>query len=306
MELISKYRPTLFKNVIGQGDICNSIQSALKQGRGRTFLLAGPSGVGKTTIARIIAKKVGCTPINLHEVDGASNTGIDAMRGITSHFDYKSFDNSARVVIVDECHAISTQAWKSLLKSIEEPPEDVYWVLCTTEIGKVPKEVKTRSMTYELSPVARESLFQFLMTIAEKEKLPINKCAEGIDVLADLAQGSPRLGLSMLAKTGHLTDEEEIADLCSEQGGGASKEAIHLCRLLMNGKSTWKEVQECIRDIASPPESVRIVVLNYMAAVALKKPKPINELAIMEEFAEPFQDREGKAPILLACARLKL
>ncbi len=306
MELINKYRPKLFKHVIGQDEICRSIRKAIKDGTGRSFLLAGPTGVGKTTLGRLIAKDVGCPPNEVMEIDGASNTGIDDMRGITSHFGYKSLTGHPRVIIVDECHAISAQAWKSLLKSIEEPPEDVYWVLCTTELGKVPAEIKKgRCLVYSLKPISFEEIRESVFWVGKNEGMAIIDSPKGLNVIADLAQGSMRAGLSMLAKAGHLTDEDDIMEICSEEGGGANKEAIDLCRLLM-GNTNWKQVATCISNISSPPESVRIVVLRYMSAVALKKPKPQKELAIMEEFSEPFQDREGKAPILLACARLML
>jgi DNA polymerase-3 subunit gamma/tau len=303
-ELITKYRPRTFKQVLGQDQVCKSIQVVLSKERSRSFLLAGPSGVGKTTLGRLIAKKVGCPPKDIIEVDGATNTGIEKMREVTSHLQYKSFGNQSRVIIVDECHAISKQAFQSLLKSVEEPPEGVYWVLCTTELTKVPKEIKTRCTVYELKPVSEKLILNLVSEVAEKSILPIRKSEEALSTIAELAQGSPRTALSMLAKAAHLTNEEDVQVLCAE-AGVAGKEAIDLCRALMKGAG-WKELCSIIKDISASPESVRIVVLHYISSVAIKKPNPQKELAIMEEFAEPFQDREGKAPLLLAIARLTL
>ena len=301
-ELILKYRPTSFDEVVGQESVCKSISIALRKKRGRSFLLSGPSGVGKTTIGRIIAKEVGCKSFDLIEVDGASTTGIDAMRELTTHLLYKAVGGSSRVVIVDECHSVSAQAFKSLLKILEEPPENVYWVLCTTELSKVPKEVRTRCLDYVLKLVSRAEILKLLAEIAKAERLPIRRNSEALIEIAEAAEGSPRLALSMLARCGHLKDEDEVRALCTGEVG-TSKEAIDLCRLLMKGAS-WKDLRTCIEKIVSPPESVRIVVLRYMTTVAIKGKDPQRMLAIMDEFSQPFLDREGKAPLLLAVGRL--
>ena len=301
--LINKYRPQELDQVVGQEDVIKSIQIAMQQNRGRAFLLSGPSGVGKTTIARIIPRwKVG-SKVDLLEVDGATATGIDSMREITAHLKFKSIGGGKRAIIVDECHAISAQAFKSILKNIEEPPEGVYWILCTTEYAKVPKEIKTRCLDYKLKPVSTADVRGIIKDIARKERMPVARSSEALDVIAEMSEGSPRQAISMLAQCGHLRDAEEIEALCSAEA--SSKEAIDICRLLMKG-ANFKQLASCISNIQGSPESVRIIVLRYMTTVALKKPNPQKELAIMDEFSEPFQDREGKAPILLACARLTL
>ncbi len=301
-ELINKYRPTSFDDIKEQSAVCKSISIALKKKRGRSFLLSGPSGVGKTTIGRIIAKEIGCKSFDLIEVDGASTTGIDAMRELTTHLLYKSIGGSPRVVIIDECHAVSAQAFKSLLKILEEPPENVYWILCTTVLSKVPKEVRTRCLDYVLKPVSRTTILELLVEIAKAERLPIRKNKDALAEIADAAEGSPRQALSMLARCGHLKDEDEVRALCTGEVG-TSKEAIDLCRVLMKGAS-WRDLCTCIGKIESSPESVRIIVLRYMTTVAIKGKDPQRMLSIMDEFSQPFLDREGKAPLLLAAGRL--
>ncbi len=301
-ELINKYRPTSFDDIKGQSAVCKSISIALKKKRGRSFLLSGPSGVGKTTIGRIIAKEIGCKSFDLIEVDGASTTGIDAMRELTTHLLYKSIGGSPRVVIVDECHAVSAQAFKSLLKILEEPPENVYWILCTTVLSKVPKEVRTRCLDYVLKPVPGIDIIDLLVEVAKAERLPIRKNRDALAEITDAAEGSPRQALSMLARCGHLKDEDEVRALCTGEVG-TSKEAIDLCRVLMKGAS-WKEIITCIGKIESSPESVRIIVLRYMTTVAIKGKDPQRMLSIMDEFSQSFLDREGKAPLLLAAGRL--
>lgn len=300
-ELINKYRPTNFTGVIGQDSICKSIKLALKKKRGRSFLLSGPSGVGKTTIGRIIAKSVGCSPIDIIEVDGATTTGIDAMRELISHLAFKNIGGSPRAIIVDECHAISAQAFKSLLKILEEPPEGIYWILCTTEFSKVPQAVRTRCLDYKLKSVSKDNIRSLIVAIAKEEKLPIRKSKSSVQIIIDFAEGSPRQAISMLAQCGHLKEPEEVEALCTAEA--SSQEAIDLCRLLLKG-ANWKQLCSCINKINVSSESVRIIVLRYMSAVAIKGGKPQLTLAVMDEFSQPFLDREGKAPLLLACGRL--
>ncbi len=305
--LINKYRPQSFDQVLGQEGVCKSIQVNLRKGRGRSFLLSGPSGVGKTTIGRLIAAEVGSRSLDTIEIDGATNSGVEHMREITSHLGYRTLGGKARTIIVDECHSISAQAWKSLLKNIEEPPEGIYWVLCTTDYAKVPKEIKTRCLDYKLREVPRASIFKLISDVARSERLPIRTSKTARGIIATNAEGSPRLALSMLAQCGHTTDEEEVDDLCTRYEGSTA-EAIELCRLFMGRqKPTLSQALDCIKKIEAPPETVRIIVLRYMTAVILKSRRNQDAvLAIMEEFSEPFQDREGKAPLVLACARLLL
>jgi len=301
-ELINKYRPTSFDDVIGHDSVVRSIKAALDGKRGRSFILGGPSGVGKTTLARIIAKHVGAKAFDIVEIDGATHTGIDAMRGITERLQYKSFGGGARAVIVDEAHSISKPAVRSLLKAIEEPPDGVYWLLCTTEPASIPKEIRTRCLSYDLKPVPDEDILALLMGVTKAEGLPIANSDEALTVLVEAADGSPRQALSFLAECGHTKDLSEIRILI-KQAAVASKEAIDLCRLLIKGAS-WKELTACIAKLDGQPESVRIIVLRYMSSVALKEGKPGRALAIMDAFAQPFQDREGTAPLILACGGL--
>ncbi len=125
-----KYRPKDFDEVVGQDAVVKSLQQAVKNNAGHTFLFTGLSGVGKTTLARITAATVGCVSSNLIEIDAATHTGVDDMRDVTFSLKYKPIGvGSVKVIIVDECHMLSKSAWNSLLKVLEEPPAWVYWML---------------------------------------------------------------------------------------------------------------------------------------------------------------------------------
>src|SRR3989304_1453147 len=146
MTLHTKYRPKHFEEVIGQIEIVKSLQNLIETGKmPKSFLFTGPSGTGKTTLARIIANKLGCDIQNIIEVDAATNTGVEDMRVLCEGLRYPAFGlTTVKVAIVDECQEISKSSWSSLLKIIEEPPSHLYFVFCTTEPSKVLDTIKTR------------------------------------------------------------------------------------------------------------------------------------------------------------------
>lgn len=301
-----KYRPTAWEDVVGQRTTVLSLRKVLKEGRSRSFLFVGPSGVGKTTLARLVARAVGARDVV--EVDGATHTGIDAMRGLSDSLQYSTIDGSARCVIVDECHAISRQAIQSLLKIVEEPPPGVYWALCTTEADKVPQTIKTRCATYVLKPISDDIVLDYLVGIKEKEALSIPE--EGLELITAAAAGSLRQALVYLAECGDFKKTSSVKEVVSRDATG-SAEAIDLCRLLLgcavaDRRCSWSDFAKLLRAIDTPAESVRIVVLNYMNTVALggNERKAMAALQVASCFQQPFTDREGKAPLTLACARV--
>lgn len=303
-ELHLKYRPSSWEEVLGQRSVVKSLKQVLNKGLSRTFLLTGPSGMGKTTVARLIAKHVGCDSEEVLEIDGATNTGIDDMREIASRLHYASVGGSPRCVIVDECHAISRPSFQSLLKILEEPPPAVYWVLCTTEEGRVPKQIKTRCTTYALRPVSDKLLRDLLVRVREEEGFPISD--KGLRLVVEASEGSPRQALVFLAKCSHLKKSSSIRSVLEQSGEPA--EVIDLCRALLRvaeGYSIpWPQMAKLMRGISMPPETVRIIVLRYMSSVVLggSTEKAAAAVSVMINFRGPFLDREGSAPLTLACA----
>ena len=301
-----KYRPRNWGEVLGHKALLSSIKTALAKKSARTFLLTGGSGVGKTTIARLIAKEVGCSPSDIIELDGATNTGIDDMRNVIERLQYKSLSGNSRTVILDESHSVSKQAFQSLLKSLEEPPPDVYWVLCTTEPDRVPKNIRTRCLQYDLRPVSTDAILALLETVVSREKLIVKD--ETLEFIVEAAEGSPRQALVFLAECAELKDSASVKSLLKTVG--ESKEAVDLCRMLLSvasGKGVpWSGVAGLIRAVESPPETTRIIVLRYMAVVVLSgSPDKSGPAAdVLDAFATPFLDREGNAPLARACLQV--
>lgn len=302
-----KYRPSSWDQVVGQKSTVLSLRKTLSKGRSRTFLFTGPSGVGKTTLARLVAAQIGCTDGNILELDGATNTGIDDMRNLMERLQFATIDGSPRCVILDEVHAISQQAFKSLLKILEEPPNGVHWCLCTTEGDRIPKQIRTRCAAYSLRPVDDEALLDLLQKVKEKEGLRIPD--EGLDLIVDASEGSPRQALVYLAECGDFRKLASIRNVLT-QDREENAEIIEICRLLLSlsdGKSSWKDLAIKLRSLAIPAESARIIILRYMNTVVLSGGNKVEvALKIMSHFENPFLDREGLAPLTLACARLYL
>jgi DNA polymerase-3 subunit gamma/tau len=300
-QLHLKYRPKSFDEVIGHKAVKISLRKVVELGVNRTFLFVGPSGIGKTTLARLVAKAVGCSLGNVLELDAATNTGIDNMRELMERLQYRAVDGGPRCVILDEVHALSKPAFQSLLKILEEPPADIYWCLCTTEGDKVPKQVQTRCTTYALKPVDEEIIHRLLVEVWLQEKLTVP--GDYLRLISEASEGSPRQALVYLGACGHLKKRESIEAVLALPTT-SSPEAIDLCRLLLRN-ARWPEVAKALKTISGNAEGTRLVVLAYMNTVALSGgPKASTALRIMRSFSMPFLDREGKAPLTIACAKL--
>jgi DNA polymerase III gamma/tau subunit len=311
--LLVKYRPTRFEDVVGQDATVRSLKGVLGKNSAHAFLFTGPSGTGKTTLARIAAKQLGCTETEeVREVDAATYTGIDAMRELTATLNYKprrkaSGAEGKLALIVDEAHALSAQAWKALLKSVEEPPPWIYWFFCTTEPGKVPATIRTRCLAYALKPVSSNDLYDLLDKVAEKEGILKGEIGgKIIDLCAKEAGGSPRQALANLAACAEAKTRAEAVELL--HSAEDSPEAFELAQLLDKGKAPWTQVRDLLLGLTETnPESVRQVVRAYMTKAALGAESEKawgHRLEVLDAFSKPFNSGDGITPVILAAARV--
>ena len=170
MSLATKYRPNKWESVVGQKSIVEILnQQLLTQNIKNTYIFSGASGCGKTTIARLFAMAINKdrgTPI---EIDGASNSGVDNVRQIVESAKERSIDSEYKIYIIDECHALSNQAWQAFLKCIEEPPKYTIFIFCTTDPHKIPDTIKNRCMRFNFSRIESDLIYNRLLYICEQE-----------------------------------------------------------------------------------------------------------------------------------------
>lgn len=223
--LYRKYRPQDFGQVIGQEHIVQAISSAINDSKvAHAYLLSGGRGTGKTTIARIIARELGSSPSDIYELDAASNRGINEAREIRDNMQTLPFDSKYKVYILDEVHMFTKEAWNALLKTIEEPPAHVVFILATTDIDKVPETIVSRCQCYTLKKPSDAVLADVVKNVAKKEGYKILE--GGAELIALLGDGSFRDTLSTLDKVMSFVKEKEITRDDIANISGAPKEKL--------------------------------------------------------------------------------
>jgi len=300
---ITAYRPNKWDEVIGNDNCVVSLRKVLAENSSHAFLFTGPSGVGKTTVARLAAKELGTTDDNLVEVDAATHNGIDEMRELTETLKYRPLSGSIKSIIVDECHAVTRQAWQSLLKMVEEPPSWAYWFFCTTDGTRVPDTIQTRCSVYSLKLLNIRELQLLLEWVLACENRKLDPSI--IDLCSKEARGSPRRALAYLGQVINCQSREEAAAAI----GRLPEEAeapIALARALVKG-AKWPEIQSILVDLRNEnSESIRKIVLGYITTVLLdNKDETLlsKYLPILDEFSQTINYSDGISPIVLASAR---
>jgi len=249
--LYLRYRPQTFEDVVGQKHVAETLRNALRQDRiGHAYLFTGPRGTGKTSTARILAKAVNClaedvndrpdntcpicTAINqgrlmdLIEIDAASNTSVDDVRSLIEKVAFSPSEARYKVYVIDEVHMLSTSAFNALLKTLEEPPAHVIFILATTEPHKIPATILSRCQRFDFHRISTQQISQHLGEIAEREGLSVTP--EALGIIARSATGSMRDAISLLdqvASYGHTEiDDELVRDVLGMVSGLAISDFV--------------------------------------------------------------------------------
>ena len=298
--LALKYRPQTFEDLIGQEVVADTIINSIKANKiPNAYLFTGIRGIGKTTIARIVAKSLNCknkienlckenlcencksikdsSHIDVLEMDAASKTGVDDVRDLIEFSKYGPTSSKFKIFIIDEVHMLSKQAFNALLKTLEEPPEYLKFIFATTEIKKIPITVVSRCQRFDLSRIKSAELFDFLKKVKDKENGKISD--DALRLIVKISEGSVRDALSLLDRALLSLENTKELDLKKAQqifGYFDKSQLISLFKLILEGKET--EVINNYRQIYDQGIEPKIFINDFLELLYYFK--NINSLTI--------------------------
>lgn len=286
LALYRKYRPKTFAEVLGQEDIVSHLERSVKQRSvSHAYLFSGGRGTGKTTIARIFAAAIGCKDVDLYEIDAASNRGIDDVRVLREGVKTLPFQSPYKVYLIDEAHMLTKEAWNALLKTLEEPPEHVVFILATTDREKVPDTIISRCQSFVFRQPDLGSLRSFAIDVAKKEKIKLD--GPSAEIVAMSGDGSYRDTLSVLEKVvltakGGVVDADTVARVV----GAPSRDLVNriLCAIDSGDPEDGLLAVRAADKDRIDMEVYLTLILEKLRAVLLLRYAP----KYAEEFAEEF------------------
>lgn len=301
MNLYEKYRPKDFDEIVGQSSAVNILRAFEKKEKfPHAMLFTGPSGTGKTTLARIVANKVGAEGIDVREINSADFRGVDSVREIRNKMNLSPTHKKSkcRAYIIDEMHQQTKDAQNAMLKMLEDTPPHVHFFLCTTEPNKVIAAIKSRCTEIKTSLLLTDDAEKLLKKVSKKEGIKIAS-EDVFDKIITSADGSPRKMLVLLEAIEGIKGSDEQLEALSKSD--ASTFSIDLCRALFNGRGTsWKEVTAILSKIDDEPETTRRAVLGYARAILLKAGNK-RAIEVIQAFRDNYYDT-GNAGLILSCA----
>ncbi len=261
--LANKYRPKDFDDVVEQSAVVSILKRQLETDNIKNcYLFTAQAGVGKTSLGRIIARKLN-PDLAPTEIDAASNNSIDDIRKLIEDCQVKPLVGYYKIVILDECHALSNSAWQGLLKLIEEPPKNVVFIFCTTDSQKIPETILSRVQRFDLQRISLGGIINRLKDIISKESKEhnITYTEDALEYIAKIADGGLRSALSTLDKCLSYSLDINITNVLISIGKDYYTDFITLTNYIVDYKD--KEVLELIENIYNQGKDIKQFIKNY-------------------------------------------
>ena len=314
--LYRTWRPALWDEVVGQDHIVQTLKNAIATDRvGHAYLFAGPKGTGKTTSARLLAKGVNCLeeaiekrPCNhcanclavnegrfmdLIEIDAASNTSVDDVRELRDKINFAPSQGRFKVYIIDEVHMLSTSAFNALLKTLEEPPSHVIFILCTTEIHKIPATVLSRCQRHEFRRIPVPTIVQKLKELCSQEKIKIED--DALTLIARQATGSMRDAISLVDQLSSISKKITLPIAQDVLGTATNQSVIDLVEASLEGSSGegLGIIHQALDSGADPRQYARQVV-DYLRDLMVIKMEAGSQLELTPEVRSAMEEHASR------------
>ena len=300
--LEEKYRPESFDQIVGNENMIEGLKTVLSRptGKPHTFLLSGPKGCGKTTLAGIIAKELGCNlNFDFFNYNISEMRGIDTAREIISRCNLSPMGGKCKVYVLNEVHKATNEWQNAMLDILEKPQMHVYFILVTTEPEKLLKTVRDRTVAYQVTTLTQMKIIGLLKSILEKEKVDWVS-DKVLTEIAKSCEGGPRRAVKLLDQIIDLDTDEKMIQMIFDNSVSETT-TLELCQALIKGKP-WADVRTILNglDIGKDAESIRYAILEYMCKVLLGNNANDRIADLISLFSESVM-YSGRAGLVAQC-----